>query len=202
VFKVAATAPFGTPVPLVPADGCADGSAAAAGPPASGPGLVNALRHDAAVAWSPDGTRIAFPGGDCAAVVDECLTVADLTTGRQGAVEVYGGGGDGSSGFAVVPAWRPDGARLAWTAYREGETADASEPVHVTEAAATGTDRRTVGVPLDRELAYADTGRAVLTATHNGGSWVTLVDLATGQRTYLRPGSQPSPRPIAGATRR
>jgi TolB protein len=100
----------------------------------------------------------------------------------------------------VVPAWRPDGTRLAWTAYSEGESADTTAPVHVTEAGVTGADRHTVGAALDRELAYVDNGRAVLTATHNGGSWVTLVDLATGRRTYLRPGSQPSPRPGTGTT--
>jgi TolB protein len=200
IYKIASTAPFGTPVALVPSGGCT-GQAADAEPPAAGPGLVGALRHDDAVAWSPDGTRIAFRGGDCESMVDDCLSVANLATGGQATVDAYGGGGQVVSGFAVVPAWRPDGARLAWTAYAEGESTDTSAPVHVTEAGTTGADRRTVGEALDRELAYVDTGRAVLTSTHNGASWITLVDLATGQRTYLRPGSQPSPRPGAGATR-
>ena len=67
--------------------------------------------------------------------------------------------------------------------------------MHVTEATPAGTGRRTVGAPEDRELTYVGTGRAVVTATHGGASWVTLVDLGTGARTYLRPGSQASPRP-------
>jgi len=94
-----------------------------------------------------------------------------------------------------VPAWRPDGARLAWTAYRDGESADTRRPVHVEEAGPDGAARRTVGTAQDRELAYVDTARAVVTATHDGRSWITVVDLDTGARTYLRPGSQPSPRP-------
>jgi len=92
-------------------------------------------------------------------------------------------------GFAVVPAWNPDGTRLSWTAWRE------DGDVTVVEADPSGAGRRQVGTATDRELAYAGTGRAVLTTTHHGVSWLVLVDLGTGNRTYLRPGSQPSPRP-------
>jgi hypothetical protein len=99
------------------------------------------------------------------------------------------------SGFGGVPAWRPDSGRLAWTAYTDGDSAATNVPVHVAEAAANGAARRTIGNVNDRELAYVNTGQAVLTGTHNGGAWLTLVDLASGARTYLRPGSQPSPRP-------
>jgi len=140
--------------------------------------------------WSPDGKKIAFRGGDCEGVFDDCLTVATVATGAEAAVDAYGGGGEVRGGFAVAPSWRPDGARLSWTAYTED-----SAPVHVTEATPAGTGRRTVGAPEDRELTYVGTGRAVVTATHGGASWVTLVDLGTGARTYLRPGSQASPRP-------
>ena len=41
---------------------------------------------------------IAFRGGDCEAVFDDCLTVADVATGRQTAVDAYGGGGVVDSG--------------------------------------------------------------------------------------------------------
>jgi hypothetical protein len=67
--------------------------------------------------------------------------------------------------------------------------------VHGTESDAAGAARRTIGSPDDRELAYVNAGQAVLTSTRGGQSWLTLVDLATGTRTYLRPGSQASPRP-------
>ena len=52
-------------------------------------------------------------------------------------------------------------------------------PVHVTESTATGAGRRTVGVAEDRELAYVNTRQALVTSSHAGGSWGTLVDLAT-----------------------
>jgi hypothetical protein len=35
----------------------------------------------------------------------------------------------------------------------------------------------------------------VLTGTHAGGSWITLVNLTSGARTYLRAGSQPVAKP-------
>ncbi len=60
---------------------------------------------------------------------------------------MYGGGGNADEGFGVVPAWSPDGDKVAWTAYTEGAT-----PIHVEEADATGANRRTVGTAQDREL--------------------------------------------------
>src|SRR6185312_4551076 len=85
-------------------------------------GLSERLRADDAVAWSPDGTKVAFRGGDCESIYDACLTVGTLATGGEKTVDAYGGGSRQNSGFAVVPSWRRDGAKLAWTAYQEGET--------------------------------------------------------------------------------
>ena len=196
VLKVAATG-AGRPVSVRRASACAgkpgtdDG---VAGIQTVGGSLPQRLKRDASVAWSPDGRRIAFRGG-CQGVFDDCLSVADLVTGRESTVDGYGGGGEVFSGFGVVPAWRPDGSRLSWTAYTDGDSARTSKPVHVMEATAAGAASRTIGTGDDRELAYVNAGQAVLTSAHNGGSWLTLVDLATGARTYLRPGSQASPRP-------
>ena len=197
VFKVASSAPFGTPVPLLPgAPSCTPGTTSYPRQPAT---LAGRLRFDDSVAWSPDGRHIAFRGGQCQGVFDDCLTVADIAGGGDVTVDAYGGGGEVYSGFAVVPAWRPDGARLAWTAWRDGDehgaAQDAVQPVHVLESDPTGAGRHTVGTAQDRELAYYDTTRALVTATRDGGSWLVLLNLATGTRTYLRPGSQPSPRP-------
>jgi Tol biopolymer transport system component len=190
VFRVAATG--GPAQPLFPA--ACRGTAAPAPtrrPKASGD-LAARLRADGSVAWSPDGTRIAFPGGDCVAVSDDCLTVGNVASGTEEAVAAYGGGGQIFSGFAVVPAWRPDGQRLSWTAAQDGADPATTQPVHVVEADPSGTGARTVGRPLDREMVYDGTGRGVLTGQYRGASWLFAVDLATGARTPLVPGSQPS----------
>lgn len=157
--------------------------------------LSDRLRHDDAVAWSPDGTRVAFRGGDCESTYDTCLTVGTVTTGGEKTVAAYGGGGRQTSGFAVVPCWRADGAKLAWTAYQEGETPAENEPVHVVEYDTKSGEKRTVGANHDRELAYLDTTRAVATATHRNGSWIMVVNLTTGTRTPFHQGSQPSVQP-------
>ncbi len=197
VLKVPTTG-AGKPVSLLPTSPCAGKPANADGigsiQPIGGT-LAQRLHRDSAVAWSPNGRKIAFKGGDCAGIFDDCLTVADLATGTESTVDAYGGGGQVFSGFGAVPAWRPDSGRLSWTAYTEGDSPETSEPVHVIESDPTGAARRTVGSPDDREMSYVNAGQAVLTGTHAGGSWITLVNLTSGARTYLRAGSQPVARP-------
>lgn len=153
----------------------------------SGVKLVDRLRTDDAVAWSPDGTKIAFRGGECESIADNCLSIGNVETGAERAIDYYGGGGSGTSGFGVVPAWRTDGLKVTWTTYSEDGTA-----VRVTEADADGGNRHQVGAADDREMVYAGTGTGVLTAAHQGHSWITAVDLATGRRTPLHQGSQPT----------
>jgi Tol biopolymer transport system component len=153
-------------------------------------GLVDRLRTDDAVAWSPDGTKIAFRGGECESIADNCLSIGTVATGGERAIDVYGGGGNGTSGFGVVPAWRTDGQKVAWTSYDADGTA-----VAVTEADADGANRHTVGRADDREMVYAGTGTGVLTSAYNGHSWITAVNLATGKRTPLHQGSQPTVAP-------
>jgi Tol biopolymer transport system component len=197
VLKVPATM-AGAPVSLLPTSPCAGKPAAVDGVGSTQPvggTLAQRLMRESAVAWSPDGRRIAFRGGECASIFDDCLSVADVATGTEATLDGYGGGGQVCSGFGVLPAWHPGGGRLAWTAYTDGDSPETNRPVHGTESDAAGAARRTIGSPDDRELAYVNAGQAVLTSTRGGQSWLTLVDLATGTRTYLRPGSQASPRP-------
>ncbi|MER7004474.1 hypothetical protein ABT297_15700 [Dactylosporangium sp. NPDC000555] len=164
--------------------------APAGGSAAPGATLAERLRTDDAVAWSPDGTRIAFRGGECESIADNCLSVGNVATGGERALDVYGGGGNGTSGFGVVPAWRTDGRKVAWTSYSTDGRA-----VAVTEADADGANRRQVGRADDREMVYAGSRTGVLTAAHAGRSWITAVDLATGRRTPLHQGSQPTVAP-------
>jgi Tol biopolymer transport system component len=197
VFRVGTQG--GTPSqPLFPA-GCRDQAAPEVGfmmgmpveeSAAPAATLAERLRTDDAVAWSPDGSQIAFRGGECESIADDCLSVGNVGTGRERAIDVHGGGGNGTSGFGVVPAWRTDGQKVAWTSY----TTD-GRAVSVTEADTDGANRRVVGRADDREMVYAGTATGVLTSAHEGHSWVTAVDLATGERTPLHRGSQPTVAP-------
>jgi TolB protein len=159
--------------------------------------LSDRLRYDDAVAWSPDGAKVAFRGGNCESVYDACLTVGTVATGGEKTVAAYGGGSLQTSGFAVVPSWRADGAKLSWTAYQQGETAADDRPVHLVEYDAVTGAKRTVGGALDREMAYVDARRGVATGQHKGSSWVMVVDLATGARVPFKSGSQPTVQPLA-----
>ena len=158
--------------------------------------LTERLAGDDAVAWSPDGSRIAFRGGDCESVYDTCLSVGNVKSGDEETVAAYGGGGRQNRGFAVVPGWRADGARLSWTAYQQGETTAENEPVHLVEYDTKTHTKRTVGGALDREMAYLDATHAVVTGPNGGGSWVLVVGLTGKERLPFHPGSQPSVQPV------
>ena len=198
VYRISATAPVGVlPEVLFPRDcrGVALPAATTAAAPAAG-SLNDRLRTDDAVAWSPDGTLVAFRGGGCVDVYDSCLTVGTIATGAEKTVAAYGGGSLQNSGFAVVPSWRADGAKLSWTAYQEGETAAEDQPVHLVEYDTVTGAKRNVGGTLDREMVYVDAGHGMATGQYRNSSWIMAVDLATGVRTPFHAGSQPSVQPL------
>ncbi|GIF13119.1 TolB family protein [Actinoplanes teichomyceticus] len=194
VYRISTTAAKPVPEVLFPRD-CRGEALPEEPSPATGSGSLNdRLRTDDAVAWSPDGKQIAFRGGECDAVYDACLSIGTIATGAERVVAAYGGGSLQNRGFAVLPAWRGDGARLAFTAYQEGETPAENEPLHVVEYDPRTGRKRTIGAAMDREPTYLDAGRALVTGQSKGGSWVVLIDLRTGARTPFHPGSQPSAR--------
>jgi hypothetical protein len=198
VYQISATTAGAVPEVLFPRD-CRDEEL-----PAEQPAVTNRsgslserLSTDDAVAWSPDGTKVAFRGGDCESVYDACLSIGTVATGGEKAVAAYGGGSLQTKGFAVVPSWRADGAKLAWTAYQQGETTADDQPVHLVEYDAVTGAKRTVGGTLDREMAYLDATRGVATGQYAGGSWVVVVGLANGTHSAFHQGSQPSVQPAA-----
>jgi TolB protein len=196
VYRISATSAGAAPEAVFPSYCRDEELPAEPAARAAGSGtLADRLRDDDAVAWSPDGTKVAFRGGDCESTYDACLTVGTVATGGEKTVAAYGGGGRQTSGFAVVPSWRADGVKLAWTAYQQGETTAENEPVHVVEYDTATGAKRTVGASQDRELAYVNAASGVATATYRNGSWVMVVNLATGARTPFHQGSQPSVQP-------
>ncbi|WP_370881783.1 TolB family protein [Catenuloplanes nepalensis] len=155
--------------------------------PARGGTLSERIAVDDTVSWAPDGKRIAFRGGMCESIYDACLTIGTVAGAGERAVATFGGGGQ-QSGSASVPSWRPDGARLTWTA-------GGSTKLTVIEYDPATGGKRTLGKPGDRELSYRTARTAYLTGERDGRSWIFQLDPAGSTRTALRQGSQPDPRP-------
>ncbi|MFI5936607.1 TolB family protein [Actinoplanes sp. NPDC051494] len=192
VYKISATAVNAVPEVLFPSSCKGEELPAEPAAKAAATGSVSErLRYDDAVAWSPDGSMMAFRGGDCESTYDACLTLGSVKEGREKILAAYGGGGVQNSGFAVVPSWSGDGSKLAWTAYQRGETTAEDKPLHVVEYTTSTGAKRDVGAAQDRELAYIDGARAVTTSTYRKSSWVMVLNVNTGARVAFHPGSQP-----------
>ncbi|MBV1849305.1 hypothetical protein [Catellatospora tritici] len=157
------------------------------------PGTWNPLRHSRTIAWSPNGRWIAFPNGECFAIVDDCLSVVDVVTGEEWWVAAFGGGGATLDGFATEPAFTADSSRLLWTQ----QTAPRYEPnpqigplQTISAPPTTFTPQTQIGA--DWEYAAipspANDGSVLVTAGRSGVAWVTLRDGST--RRYLYQGYQ------------
>jgi dipeptidyl aminopeptidase/acylaminoacyl peptidase len=196
VYRISSTATNALAEALFPAS-CRGEAAPAitAATPAPAGTLAERLGRDDAVAWSPDGARIAFRGGDCESVYDACLSLGNVATGGERVLAAYGGGGSENSGFAVLPSFSRDGAKVGWTAYQVGHDAASTLPVHVVEADLASGQERRLGAAEDREMVYESATRGALTGRHQGASWVIAVNLGSGARAPFHRGSQPSIQP-------
>ena len=197
VYRISATAPAGTTPEVLFPSACRDADLPDAAPAVPATGTLNErLATDDAVAFSPDGSKVAFRGGDCEDVYDSCLSIGTVATGGEKTIAAFGGGSLQNKGFAVVPSWRADGAKLAFTAYQEGETSADDKPVHLEEYDTATGSKRTIGGTLDREMAYLDGMRGVATGQVKNASWVVVVDLLDGTKSPFHAGSQPSVQPL------
>jgi dipeptidyl aminopeptidase/acylaminoacyl peptidase len=154
--------------------------------PASGgePHQVTSGRYDEhSLAWSPDGTRLAFisnRSADPDANYSDDVWTVDVATGRERAVTH-------SPGTELQPAWSPDGHTIAYLgSVRRVNTKDSSaEDTQLYLVPADGGEPRLMTGALDRrltELAWEPGGRSLLIAGYDrGGNTVWRADVATAR---------------------
>ncbi|MEV6970491.1 hypothetical protein AB0M47_35830 [Hamadaea sp. NPDC051192] len=146
------------------------------------------LRHANTLDWSPDGTSIAFPGGDCWGIYDDCLTVLNLASNKETTIAAWGGGGAELSGFATTPRFSGDSRKLFWT--QQEDVIDQPDPSPLRSYGYNlATEQRwQIGADGDTVPVHLGGGRFVVTARHAGTSWVAY--LSGTAHTWLAPGEQ------------
>jgi TolB protein len=161
--------------------------------PADGGAAWSTLSTSFNVAWSPNGEGIAFPGGDCLGVQDNCLSVVDLATNTEREVIGFSGGGNFVVGYATDPAWSADSKHLYWNQQTSDEDGlDPNTPLEVWESNSFGSTPVMVGHDYDSEPAPspAADGSLLVAGGHNHQQWITKI-APNGSRTYLFLGDQP-----------
>ncbi|NUR73160.1 MAG: hypothetical protein HOU81_20270 [Hamadaea sp.] len=146
------------------------------------------LRTANTLDWSPDGKSIAFPGGDCWGIYDDCLTVLDLASNTEKTIAAWGGGGQELSGFATTPRFSGDSRKLFWT--QQEDVIDQSDPSPLRAYGFNlATEQRwQVGVDGDTVPVHLGNGHFIVTARHAGTNWVAY--LSGTAHTWLVPGGQ------------
>lgn len=135
----------------------------------TGAGVVLAEGTNVCAAASPDGSRVA---------IDLLTVLWTLPIAGGEAVRLTDDLGD-----ATQPRWSPDGARLVFQSYRDGN-------YHLWTAAPDGSDLRqlTSGRFDHREPAFSPDGATVACASDRGGTGsygIHLLDVASGQLRAL-----------------
>ncbi|MEV0274507.1 hypothetical protein AB0H43_37530 [Hamadaea sp. NPDC050747] len=138
--------------------------------------------------WSPDGKSIAFPGGDCWGIYDDCLTVLDLAANKETTIVAWGGGGAELSGFATTPRFSGDSRKLFWTQQEDVIDQPDPSPLRVYGYNLATEQRWQVGADGDTTPVHLGGGRFVVTARHAGANWVAFLSGTT--HTWLVLGEQ------------
>jgi Tol biopolymer transport system component len=123
-----------------------------------------------AVSVSPDGQWLAFD-------LQGSLWVIPAKGGEAKRITDY-------FNDAHLPTWSPDGSRIAYYAYRDGD-------YDLWTAKADGSDARqlTHGEFDDREPSWSPDGKSIAFASERGGGYdIWTVDVATGALTQLTKG--------------
>ena len=135
---------------------------------------VKRMQHPAsAVAFSPDGSRIALGDGNGTVILCDAASGQELWTEAERPIE-------GRPGWITTLAFTPDGARLL--------SCD-SESTTVVRDAKTGTAQRTLfGLYSGTRAAFLSDGKRML--INYRGSWGAIRDLSTGKDLLANPAKQ------------
>jgi TolB protein len=132
---------------------------------------------------------IAFPGGDCFGIYDDCLTVLTLATNTETTVAGFGGGGAELSGFATTPAWSSDSKDLFWTQQEDLPNSNNEGPLQIIGFQLGTSHTWQVGRNGDSTPTFVRAGKFLVTAPHDGTSWIALIK-STGSRVLLNAGTE------------
>ena len=145
-------------------------------------------RHDG-LAWSPDGTSLAWADGDLLVMPAGGGEVRTLVRAREP--------GDWD---VREPSWSPDGRRLALSSNRDG-----NREIYVVGADGRGLTRITRSRWTDEDPAWSPDGRWIAFSSNRGGTgldiWVTSADGRRVRRVTRTPVREEEPhwQPVRGA---
>lgn len=106
------------------------------------------------LAWSPDGTRLAYLSFENRRAQ---VFTQDIASGRRELIASY-------PGLNSAPAWSPDGRRLALTLSKDG-----NPEIYVLNLASKALQRLTTNPAIDTEPVWSPDGRTIVFTSDRGG---------------------------------